>query len=172
MPEDRRSRRRATQRQRGLNQENKADARTTPSSKPLPQPNRRYRPSETAKRAQELLQSNKPRRRMQTLFPYLMIRTAPGDAGARPISPPAMPWECCDIHLMPAGAGDFDFARTVLKPQPGETYRVFVHVWNLRALLRLWCSPPCMVCRARLLQRPCRDDLSAEVHRRRLLQPG
>ena len=114
----------------------------------MPRPNRRYRPSETAKRAQELLQSNKPKRRTQTLFPYLIIRTAPGDAGARPISPPAMPWECCDIHLIPAGIGAFDFGQTLLKPLPGETYRVFVHIWNLGrfsaygARLRVWSVEP------------------------------
>jgi len=77
-----------------------------------------------------------------------MVRSVPGDSGGRPLTAPTLAWECCDIHLMPGGPGAFDFARTVLKPVAGQTYRVFVHVWNLGkfaaygARVRAWWVEP------------------------------
>jgi len=49
---------------------------------------------------------------------------------------------------MPMGVGDFDFSKTVLRPIAGQTYRVFVQVWNLGrmgaygARLRVWWVEP------------------------------
>ena len=81
--------------------------------------------------------------------PFLFVRAVPGDlGGGRPIWPPVPCWESCDIHLLPSGAGGFDFSKTVLKPVAGQTYRVFVHVWNLGrfaaygARLRAWWVEP------------------------------
>jgi hypothetical protein len=78
-----------------------------------------------------VLDTHGPKRRIHTLFPYLLVRAVPRDYGGRPLWPPTPFWESCDIHLMPAGADKFDFARTVLNPTVGDTYSVWVHVWNL-----------------------------------------
>jgi hypothetical protein len=50
--------------------------------------------------------------------------------------------------LLPATAGSFDFTRTVLRPVTSQTYRIFIHVWNLGrfaaygARLRAWWVEP------------------------------
>ena len=104
-----------------------------------------YRQSGVVGRVDQLLREAPPRHRTQTLFPFLFIRAVPGDrGGSRPLWQPTPCWESCDIHLLPAGSGAFDFSKTVLRPVVGETYRVFVHVWNLGrfaaygARLRAW----------------------------------
>jgi hypothetical protein len=107
-----------------------------------------YRKSDTNARIDLLLREDRQRRRTQTLFPYLFARAVPGDRGARPLWPPTVCWESCDIHLIPVGPGGFDFARTILRPVVGQSYRVFVHVWNLGrfaaygARLRVWWIQP------------------------------
>lgn len=133
--------------QRGTNQRGEADHHKPPGHAELPKADSSYRPRDTMARIEQMLREDKPRRRTQTLFPYLMIRAAPGDRGARPLWPPTVCWESCDIYLVPAGKG-FDFSRTVLRPVVGDTYTVFVHVWNLGrmaaygARLRVWWVEP------------------------------
>src|SRR5262249_39823025 len=100
--------------QRGTNQKGEEDEHVENSHAELPPVNDNYRQSDTNQRIDLWLREDKPRRRTQTLFPYLFIRAVPGDRGARPLWPPTIGWESCDIHLLPAGAGQFDFAKTVL----------------------------------------------------------
>jgi hypothetical protein len=116
----------------------------------LPPVDPNYRQSDVNARIDRLLREAPPRHRAQTLFPFLFIRAVPGDrGGGRPLWPPIPCWESCDIHLLPAAvAGGFDFSKTVLHPVAGDTYRVFVHVWNLGrfaaygARLRAWWIEP------------------------------
>jgi hypothetical protein len=115
----------------------------------LPPEDPNYRQSGVNARIDRLLREAPPRHRTQTLFPFLFVRAVPGDrGGGRPIWPPIPCWESCDIHLLPIGTGGFDFSKTVLKPVAGQTYRVFVHVWNLGrfaaygARLRVWWVEP------------------------------
>jgi hypothetical protein len=116
----------------------------------LPPEDPNYRPSGVNARIDQLLREAPPRHRTQTLFPFLFIRAVPGDrGGGRPLWPPIPCWESCDIHLLPAAVtGGFDFSKTVLRPVAGDTYRIFVHVWNLGrfaaygARLRVWWIEP------------------------------
>ncbi|MFL6083834.1 MAG: hypothetical protein ACJ74F_11635 [Mycobacterium sp.] len=116
---------------RGTNQDGEPDTRTTPGRTGLPPRNPRFRPSDTGAKATRILGKLAPKSRIDTFFPYLILRTTQGDTGARPLSSATPAWESCDVHLMPQGGAPFDFAKTVLKPVPGQTYRVFVHAWNL-----------------------------------------
>ena len=133
--------------QRGTNQQGEPDSHTGDDHSQLPADDPNYQPRDTSARIEQMLREDKPRRRAQTLFPYLMIRAVPGDRGARPLWEPTVCWESCDIHLMPAGQ-KFDFGSTVLKPVVGSTYTIFVHVWNLGrmaaygARLRVWWVEP------------------------------
>lgn len=71
----------------------------------------------------------------EDVLPYLLIRDAPGDRGARPAWPPTPCWESPDILLIDAAyTGDFDPARCVGDPTSGNTYRAFVRVFNLGRL--------------------------------------
>jgi hypothetical protein len=115
----------------------------------LPPEDPNYRQSGVNARIDRLLREAPPRHRTQTLFPFLFIRAVPGDrGGGRPLWPLIPYWESCDIHLLPIGSGGFDFSKTVLRPVAGQTYRVFVHVWNLGrfaaygARLRAWWIEP------------------------------
>ena len=68
----------------------------------------------------------------EDVLPYLLIRDAAGDRGARPAWPPTACWESPDILLIDAAyTGDFDPARCVGNPTSGNTYRAFVRVFNL-----------------------------------------
>jgi hypothetical protein len=68
----------------------------------------------------------------EDVLPYLLIRDAPGDRGARPAWTPIPCWESPDILLIDATySGDFDPARCVGSPTSGNTYRAFVRVFNL-----------------------------------------
>jgi len=134
--------------QRGTTQKDEEDAHTENPHRELPPVDPAFRPSDTGMRIDRLLREDKPRRRPQTLFPYLLVRAVPGDRGARPLWPPTVCWESCDIHLVPVNAGAFDFGKTVLQPVAGQTYRVFVHIWNLGRFaafggrLRVWWVEP------------------------------
>ena len=133
---------------RGTNPAGVEDEHPTHAHVDLPPADPAYRPPDLGARIDKLLHDDAKPHRTQTLFPYLFIRAVPGDHGARPLWEPIVCWESCDIHLMPAGAGPFDFTQTVLQPVAGETYRVFVHVWNLGrmaaygARLRAWWVEP------------------------------
>jgi hypothetical protein len=134
--------------QRGRDQAGRADAVRTRPKRGLPRVDRAYRISAVNQRIDRLLRGDKPRARIKTFFPYLLVRSAPGDTGARPLQSPVVSWESCDIHLMPAATPGFDFGKTVLQPVVGQTYRVFVHAWNLGrfaaygARLRAWWVEP------------------------------
>jgi hypothetical protein len=68
----------------------------------------------------------------EDVLPYLLIRDAPGDRGARPAWPPTACWESPDILLIDASyTGEFDPAHCVGNPTSGNTYRAFVRVFNL-----------------------------------------
>jgi hypothetical protein len=134
---------------RGTNPKGLEDEHLKSLKTELPPVRRDYRQSDTNARIDQLLREDKPRHRIQTLFPYLLIRAVPKDRGAgRPLWPPTVCWESCDIHLLPAKARKFDFGSTVLNPVAGETYKVFVHVWNLGrfaaygARLKVWWVEP------------------------------
>lgn len=80
--------------------------------------------------AAEIGRERRPRR--EDVHPYLLIRAAVGDRGARPTWPPTPSWESPDILLMPAEVkGPFDSTRLVTSPVAGRSYRVFVRIWNL-----------------------------------------
>jgi len=134
--------------QRGTTQKGSEDQHLKNPHTKLPPVDPNFRPSDTGQKIDRLLREDKPRRRTQTLFPYLFIRAVPGDRGARPLWPPTVCWESCDIHLQPAHAGGFDFGKTVLQPVAGQSYRVFVHLWNLGrsaaygGRLRVWWVEP------------------------------
>jgi hypothetical protein len=136
--------------QRGATQKGGDDRNVKNPHVELPPFDSNFRPLDLGAKIESRLREDKPRRRTQTLFPYLFTRAVPGDRGARPgpLWPPTVCWESCDIHLMPAGAGAFDFTKTVLQPVAGQSYRVFVHVWNLGrfaaygARLRAWWVEP------------------------------
>jgi hypothetical protein len=71
----------------------------------------------------------------EDVLPYLLIRDAAGDRGARPAWPPTACWESPDILLIDASyTGEFDPARCVGNPTSGNTYRAFVRVFNLGRL--------------------------------------
>ena len=71
----------------------------------------------------------------EDVLPYLVIRDAPGDRGARPAWPPTACWESPDILLIDAAyTGEFDPAHCVGNPTSGNTYRAFVRVFNLGRL--------------------------------------
>lgn len=71
----------------------------------------------------------------EDVLPYLLIRDAPGDRGARPAWPPTACWESPDILLIDASyTGEFDPAQCVGNPTAGNTYRAFVRVFNLGRL--------------------------------------
>jgi hypothetical protein len=115
----------------------------------LPPVDTNYRQSDVNDRIDRLLVEAPRRHRTQTLFPFLYMRAVPGDRGGnRPLWPPVPCWESPDIHLLPAGTTGFDFAKTVLNPVAGRTYRLLVHVWNLGrfaafgARLRAWWVEP------------------------------
>lgn len=133
------------------------DRGTNPSGEPdahadgnhaLPPFDPDYRVSDTNDRIDRTVRDDRPLHRTDTLFPYLYVRAVPGDRGARPLYPAVLFWESCDIHLVPVGSGAFDFADTVLQPVAGQSYRVFVHVWNLGRLaaygarLKVWWVEP------------------------------
>jgi hypothetical protein len=136
--------------QRGTNPAGQDDEHPKNKHADLPPRDPNYQQSDTNQKIDQRLREDKPRRRTQTLFPYLLIRAFPGDRGARqpPLWPPTVCWESCDLHLLPAGGGSFDFGRTVLQPVAGQAYRVFVHAWNLGRFaaygvrLRAWWVEP------------------------------
>jgi hypothetical protein len=130
-------RRRADAQARGKDPGGGEDPTPDLSSATLPPFDAQFRPSYTADRAKVLLGDRPAPDRIQTLFPFLLVRAGPGDIGIRrpPLWPPIVCWESCDIHLVSDGGGAFDFARTVINPVAGQTYRVFVHIWNLGRLL-------------------------------------
>jgi hypothetical protein len=72
----------------------------------------------------------------EDVLPYLLVRAfAPGDRGARPTWPPTPCWESPDLLLIDASyTGPFDPSRCVGTPVSGNTYRVFVRVFNLGML--------------------------------------
>src|SRR5437870_3430568 len=106
--------------QRGTNQKGEEDEHVKNPHADLPPVDPNYRQSDTNKRIDYLLREDRPRHRTQTLFPYLFIRAVPGDrGGGRPLWPPTACWESCDIHLLPVGAGKFDFTKAVLQPVTG-----------------------------------------------------
>src|SRR5579885_3291487 len=71
----------------------------------------------------------------EDVLPYLLIRDAAGDRGARPAWPPTACWESPDILLIDASyTGEFDPARCVANPTSGNTYSTFVRVCNLGRL--------------------------------------
>lgn len=75
---------------------------------------------------------DKRRPNREDVLPYLLIRDAPGDRGARPAWTPIPCWESPDILLIDAAyTGDFDPAQCVGNPTSGNTYRAFVRVFNL-----------------------------------------
>jgi hypothetical protein len=133
---------------RGTNPGGQEDEHPKHAHVDLPPPDPNYVPPDLGPRLAKLIHDDAKPRRTQTLFPYLFIRAAAGDRGARPLWHPIPCWESCDIHLLPVGAGDFDFTRTVMNPVAGQSYRVFVHVWNLGrmaaygARLRAWWVEP------------------------------
>src|SRR3954469_22887174 len=102
--------------ERGKNPDGKPDEAPKRRSRGLPKERANYRISGTNKRIDRLIREKKPRPRINTYFPYLIIRSVPGDTGARPLPNTAVSWESCDIHLMPEGTTGFDFAQTVLQP--------------------------------------------------------
>jgi len=132
---------------RGTNPEGGPDAHPPSHHGVLPPVDDGYEQSDTNERIDRLGREERERPRTQTLFPYLYVRAVPGDQGARPLYPPEF-WESCDIHLVPVGSGPFDFADSVLQPVAGQSYRVFVHVWNLGRLaaygarLKAWWIEP------------------------------
>ena len=68
-------------------------------------------------------------------FPHLLIRTAAGDRGQRPVWPSTPSWLSPDIWLfrsadVPPG-GPVDLSQAVTSPTVGETYTVGIHIWNL-----------------------------------------
>jgi hypothetical protein len=134
--------------QRGRSQSGRADEVRVEPKRGLPRVNRAYRISSVNQRIDRLIRSDKPRARIKTFFPYLFVRSAPGDMGARPLQAPMVSWESCDIHLMPVASRGFDFSKTVLQPVVGQMYKVFVHTWNLGrfaaygARLRVWWVEP------------------------------
>jgi hypothetical protein len=136
-------------RQRGTTPAGLEDEHPPRTFAELPPVDEKYRQSDVNARIDQLLREAPPRHRTQTLFPFLFIRAVAGDRGGdRPLWPPVPCWESCDIHLLPVGAGSFDFSKTVLSPIAGQTYRLFVHVWNLGrfaaygARLRAWWVEP------------------------------
>lgn len=133
---------------RGANQRGGPDAHR-PLPTELPQVDPAFHPSNTRERVDRRLAEDKPRHRTQTLFPYLLVRAVAGDTGGgRPLWPSTPCWESCDIHLLPEAVAKFDFGKTVLKPVAGETYRIFVHAWNLGrfaaygARVKTWWAEP------------------------------
>src|SRR4051794_7767047 len=76
--------------QRGTNPSGAEDEHPTSKHAELPTADPAYRQSDTNQKIDLRLREDKPRRRTQTLFPYLLIRAFPGDTGARrpPLWPP------------------------------------------------------------------------------------
>jgi hypothetical protein len=86
-------------------------------------------------------------KRSEQLLPFLVIRTYPGDFGARPIDPTKSPTayrspDILTVTPLPAGASEPDVrgrdqfdaafqARIVDHPQENNQYDIWVHVWNL-----------------------------------------
>jgi hypothetical protein len=107
-----------------------------------------HKPSGKTEEALKGLRPDKPRRRADEILPYLLVRAIPGDRGSRPLWPPVACWNSPDILLMQGGSGPFDPAVAVVSPTVEETYRVFVHVWNLGpapaygARVRVWWVEP------------------------------
>lgn len=114
----------------------------------LPPYDPKYQQSDVTDKADKVLLEAPRRHRTQTLFPYIFVRSVAGDQGRRPLWPPTVCWESCDIHLLPSGTGGFDFSKTILNPVAGQAYQVFVHVWNLGRLgaygsrVRAWWVEP------------------------------
>lgn len=133
---------------RGTNPSGGPDAHADNRHAGLPPFDADYTMSDTNDRIDRVLSDDPPRSRTQTLFPYLYVRSVPGDQGARPLYPPTTCWESCDIHLVPANSGPFSLSNTVLQPVVGQSYRVVVHVWNLGrfaaygARLKAWWIDP------------------------------
>src|SRR5205823_14898490 len=75
-------------------------------------------------------------------WPFLLIRTYPGDAGQRPAPAEVQPLQSPDVIVTAAGPADEPRivdrsgiaalkAREVAKPRRGQALDVWVHVWNL-----------------------------------------
>lgn len=81
------------------------------------------------------------------LWPYLLVRAFPGDAGLRPPSQGVF-WESPDILVFEGLVSTADGHTPVINPIPGRDHTVFVRVWNLGRLpalgvsVRVWWANP------------------------------
>jgi hypothetical protein len=121
--------------QRGADPPNPIGTAPPPPSPPDPkfQPDPALLKTLTAElRAKE----DRGRPNREDVLPYLLVRAfVPGDRGARPTWPPTPCWESPDLLLIDASyTGPFDPSRCAGTPVSGNTYRVFVRVFNLGML--------------------------------------
>jgi hypothetical protein len=81
------------------------------------------------------------------LWPYLLVRAYPGDAGLRPPSQGVF-WESPDILVFQGAVNTADGHTPVINPIPGRDHTLFVRVWNLGRLpalgvsVRVWWANP------------------------------
>jgi hypothetical protein len=81
--------------------------------------------------------AGKAQRDLDVFYPYLLIRSKPGDDGRRPIQPS---WRSPDVWLLP---GHPELAPGLPAPRPpgfdesfdvahdGEDHTIYAHIWNL-----------------------------------------
>jgi hypothetical protein len=106
---------------------------------PPPPPDPKFQPDpEVLKQliADFRAKADRGRPNREDVLPYLLVRAfAPGDRGARPTWPPTPCWESPDLLLIDASyTGPFAPSQCVGTPVSGNTYRVFVRVFNLGML--------------------------------------
>jgi hypothetical protein len=76
---------------------------------------------------------DRPKKRQDGIWPYLLIRAYSNDHGVR--QPPPNPfWESPDIIVVPGQVTNFDGSQSTLHPSPNVPHTIFVRVWNLGRL--------------------------------------